>query len=83
MQQAMDNHIGLKELREHTERYIKRVRRGDSFVVFRRSEPVFKLSPANEDDNLWETVVDFTKINTEGVPARDVLKALARIHGAD
>ena len=69
------NTIGLKELRENTERYIKRIQRGDSFIVFRRSEPVFKLSPADEEDR-WETVIDFTEIHRDGIAARDVLKAL-------
>lgn len=76
------NTVGLKELRENTEQYIKRVQKGDSFVVFRRSQPIFKLSPADEEEQ-WETVVDFTQINKEGVSARDVLKTLTRMHGTD
>ncbi len=75
--------LGLRELRENTEKYIRRIQKGDSFIVFRRSRPVFKLSPAGEDDALWETVVDFTQINKEGVSARDVLNTLTRMHGAD
>lgn len=74
--------IGLKELRENTERYIKRVQKGDSFVVFRRSQPIFRLSPADEEDN-WETVIDFTEIDKDGVPARDVLHVLSRMHGTN
>ncbi|MEK7560834.1 MAG: hypothetical protein AAB539_02655 [Patescibacteria group bacterium] len=42
--------IGLKELRERTERYITRIRRGESFLVVRRSRPVFKISPPEEED---------------------------------
>ena len=65
--------IGLKELRGNAERYIERVKRGDSFIVVRRSRPVFKISSPEEESELWETVLDFTKIKKGGVPLREVL----------
>ena len=82
MKKATQHNIGLKELRRNTENYIRGVKKGNSFVVFRRSEPVFKLSSPYEEE-LWETVVDFTEINKEGVSARDVLDTLSRMHGAN
>ncbi len=75
--------IGLKELRENMDTYISRIKRGKSFMVVRRSKPVFKISPIDEwgDDGEWETVVDFSEINEMGVPAKNVLKALKQANG--
>ncbi len=73
--------IGLKDLRENTESYITKIKKGSSFVVVRRSKPVFKITPVDEwgDEGVWETVVDFREINPNGVPVADVRKALARL----
>ena len=72
------NIVGLKELREDMETYIARVDQGESFTVVRRSRPVFKIAPVDEDSG-WETVVDFTQIDKKGVLAEEVLAALRRI----
>lgn len=64
--------IGLKELREHADIYISQVERGKSFIVVRRSKPVFKISPPAEDNDMWESVVDFTKIKRGGVSLKDI-----------
>mgnify|MGYP001605575308 CR=1 FL=1 len=73
--------IGLKELRTNTEKYINCLNKGSSFTVVRRSKPIFKVVPFDEDDDsLWETVVDFTKINPNGVSAKEVLKAIKRLN---
>lgn len=63
--------VGLKELRENITAYIKEVEKGNSFVVVKRSKPIFKISPTNDD--LWEEVIDFTKIKKGGVNIDDVL----------
>lgn len=68
--------IGLKDLREHMESYIQAVRKGRSFVVVRRSKPVFKLSPHTEGEGAWEEVADFTKVRRGGVPIKDLLARL-------
>jgi prevent-host-death family protein len=75
------NVVGLKELRLHTEKYIREVRRGRSFLVLRKSRPVFKLEPVDSwgDEGTWETVADFNKIKKGGIPASEVLKALRRM----
>ncbi|NCO44097.1 hypothetical protein GW889_01050 [Candidatus Berkelbacteria bacterium] len=70
----MEKVIGLKELRENTETYISAVSEGQSFLVIRRAKPVFKLSPV--DDENWEEVVDFTKIQKGGVVIDDILSRL-------
>lgn len=76
--------IGLKELRLNTEKYITRLGKGESFIVVKRSKPVFRVVPMDEDDDsLWETVVDFTKINKRGVPIEDVLKSLKKLNEQD
>jgi len=74
--------IGLKDLRLNTSKYINRLSRGESFTVVKRSKPVFKVIPFDEDDDsLWETVVDFTKINKKGVPIKNVIKSLKKLNG--
>ena len=71
------NIVGLKELRENIERYITQVRRGQSFIVIRRSTPVFKITPPlTTDEGIWEEVVDFTKIKKGGI---ELGKLLARL----
>lgn len=68
--------IGLKELREKTENYISQVKKGKSFIVVRKSKPVFKLAPITEEDEKWESVIDFTKIKKGGVDIKDILARL-------
>jgi len=77
--------IGLKDLRENMESYISRVKRGASFVVARRSQPIFEISPVGEeeDESLWETVADFTAIDPEGVSAKEILRSLKKLHGTN
>jgi prevent-host-death family protein len=73
------NILGLKELRLNIEKYIKLVQKGHSFVVVRKSNPVFKLEPVDKwgDDGLWENVADFTSLSIEGgIPMSDLIKKL-------
>jgi len=59
--------VGLKELRENFGEYISQINKGRSFLVIKKSKPVFKISPPDEDNALWETAIDFTKIKKGGV----------------
>lgn len=70
--------IGLKELRENMDNYISQVGEGKSFVVVKKSKPVFKLTPLDMwgDEGMWERVADFTKIKKSGVPLADVLSKI-------
>ena len=68
--------VGLKELRENLETYISKVKKGDSFIVVRKSKPVFRISPMEDDASLWESVIDFTKIKKGGVSIKDLLSRL-------
>lgn len=70
----MNNIINLKNLREHIQEYAEKVKKGDSFIVFKKSKPLFKISPI--DDGVWEEVIDFTKIKKQGVEIKDLLKCL-------
>ena len=70
--------IGLKELRENMDDYIFQINKGRSFVVVRKSKPVFKLSPLDEwgDGGIWETVIDFSKTKKGGVLIEKVISKL-------
>jgi prevent-host-death family protein len=76
----MKNHnhsiVGLKELRENIDTYIDAVEKGKSFVVVRKSKPVFKISSPKEADELWEQIIDFTKIKRGGI---NISQLLARL----
>lgn len=67
--------VGVKDLRENLEDYIKKINSGASFTVIRRSKPVFKISPVDEGGD-WEEVVDFTKIKKGGVKIEEILSRL-------
>lgn len=70
----MDRIIGLKEFRNNVEDYVKRMNRGYKFIVLKRGKPVFEISPVGP--NVWEEVIDFTKIKKGGVNIQDLLKRL-------
>ena len=68
--------VGLKELRENMEKYASLIKKGKSFIVVKRSKPLFKISSIDEDDGLWETVIDFTKLRKGGIPAEELFDRL-------
>ena len=70
--------VGLKELREYTEKYVSQVKKGKSFTVVRRSKPIFKISPVDEwgDEGVWESVGNFKELFPRGVSTERLLKAL-------
>lgn len=73
--------VGLKELRENMEKYIHAVDKGQSITVFRRSKPIFRLTPVDSEEIGWETIIDFTEINPNGIPASKILAALKKMNG--
>jgi pyruvate/2-oxoglutarate/acetoin dehydrogenase E1 component len=76
--------IGFKDFRENSEKYIKLIKKGQTFTVVRKSEPVFKMISAVDewgDEGVWETIIDFREIDPKGVPAEDVIKAIDKIYG--
>ncbi len=71
------NIIGLKELRENVASYAKKVGKGESFIVCRRSRPLFRISSVDhEDESDWKTFIDFTKYRKGGIPAQELLKIM-------
>ena len=75
-----DNIVGVKKLRQNLDEYISQVDKGKTFTVFRRSKPVFKITPVIPEEDMWETVIDFTKIKKGGVPLTEVRQALSRLN---
>ena len=69
----MEKIVGLKELRENTEKYVRDVGQGETYVVMRKSKPLFRIAPLEER---WEEVVDFTKIRKGGVAIDEILSRL-------
>ncbi len=55
--------------------YIAEVKKGKSFLVVRRSKPVFKISSPDLEDE-WETIVNFTDIKKGGIALGDLLSRL-------
>ncbi len=70
----MENIVTLKNLRENMQEYAQKVKAGQNFVVFKKSQPLFRIVPLN--DGLWEEVVDFTKIQKGGVDINEILSRL-------
>ncbi len=70
----MKNIIGLKELRKNINKYVTRVKRGESLIVMKRTTPLFKMTSVDDDE--WEEVIDFSKIRKGGVNIKDVLSRL-------
>lgn len=73
----MNNIIGLKDLRENLGDYEKLIKAGQSFIVMKRSKPIFIIGPV--DDLEWETVIDFTKFKKGGMSAKELLLKLRRM----
>ena len=71
----MDKIINLKDLRENVAAYAKRVEKGDSFIVMKRSRPLFRITSPEEEEG-WETVIDFTKFRKGGIRASELVKIL-------
>ena len=70
----MDNIISLKNLRENMQEYSQKIKKGHSFIVFKKSKPLFKISPV--DEGCWEEMIDFTKIKKGGVDIKELLQRL-------
>jgi len=70
----MQNLVKLKDLRENVAEYSNRVAKGESFIIMKRSRPLFRISPVDEEG--WETVVDFTQFRKGGIPASELLEKL-------
>lgn len=72
----MKSIIGVKELRENLEVYEKQVKQGRSFIVMKRSKPIFKIAPVIDEE--WETVIDFTQFRKQGISVDELLQKLKK-----
>ncbi len=70
----MEKIIGLKDLRQNMTKYAGQVAKGKELIVFKRSKPLFKISPLKDGE--WEEVIDFTKIKKGGVNIDEILSRL-------
>lgn len=70
----MENIINLKNLRENMQKYAQEIKKGRSFIVFKKSKPLFRISPVEESP--WEEVIDFTTIRKGGVDLKELLKRI-------
>lgn len=69
--------VKLKDLRTNLDRYLSKLGKVEGFTVIRRSEPIFNISPVkNSADELWEPVVDFTRLKKGGIQIKDILSRL-------
>ncbi len=57
------------------QKYADLTKKGESFLVVKQSKPLFKISSV-DDDNLWQEVIDFTKIKRGGVKVSELIKRL-------
>lgn len=64
--------VPFKEFRLDAQKYIDQVSKGKSFLIMRRSRPIFRMEPVEEQ---WETL-DLRDKNGEGMPAKKFLKIL-------
>lgn len=53
--------IGLKELRQNASEIAERAQNGETFVVVKRSKPIFKLSPIEQKSGASEELREWTK----------------------
>ena len=70
----MKNIITLEILRKNIQEYARKVQGSLSFIIFKRSKPLFKIFPIEEE--LWEKIIDFTKIKKEGTNIKELLQRL-------
>lgn len=66
--------IGFRELRLETDEIIEAVNAGASYIVSRKSKPLFKIVPLEEE--VWDTVIDFTELSPKGVDINAVLHVM-------
>lgn len=71
-----ENIIGVKDLRLNLDKYIAQIQKGSSFIVVRRSKPVFRLMPLDEDIEGWDLVTDFSKLKKGGIQLEELLSRL-------
>jgi antitoxin (DNA-binding transcriptional repressor) of toxin-antitoxin stability system len=72
----MENIINLKSFRENIQEYAQKTKKGQTFIVFKKSKPLFKISSVEDEEENWEEVIDFTKIKKGGINLKELLQRL-------
>lgn len=57
--------IGIKEFHKNFVKIAQKAKKGHSFIVFKHSEPLFKIEPPEEKKNKY-TLEDFKKLRFTG-----------------
>jgi len=71
------NLVKLKDLRINLDKYLAQLNKVGRLTVIRRSEPIFNISAIDESaDDLWENVVDFSKLKKGGIDIKEILARL-------
>ncbi len=53
--------LAIKDLRNNLSHIADSAENGESFIIYRRSKPTFKIVPIEAKvEEEWETVIDFT-----------------------
>ncbi|MDR2063207.1 MAG: type II toxin-antitoxin system prevent-host-death family antitoxin [Candidatus Nomurabacteria bacterium] len=73
------NIISLKDFRNNVQKYADMVEDGDTFVVMKRSEPIFKVVSPREE---WEEI-DLTDENDNGMPIEEFKAILEKVIAED
>ncbi len=73
------NITGLRELRENMATYVRKVEQGEEVLVFKKSKPIFKLSPVDDlgDEGHWINF-DLRNKNGKGISMEEFQRALLR-----
>lgn len=78
----MNKNISIKNFRTNLAEIADEIEDGNTYVIIRRSKPSFKVVPITSDnDEEWETVVDFTDGGkSNGAKIEDVLAILKKLN---
>ncbi len=73
------NIVGLRELRENMDIYVDRIGKGESFLVLRKSKPVFKIEPIDKwgDAGNWDDV-DLRDIEEKGIKLKEFIELVKK-----
>ncbi|MCK9494379.1 MAG: type II toxin-antitoxin system prevent-host-death family antitoxin [Dehalococcoidia bacterium] len=65
--------IGIRELRQHASRYLRRVRAGETITVTDRGEPVAEIRPIKSGGSIYERLVAEGRLRPATVTLDEVL----------
>ena len=66
--------IGIRELRQHASRYLRRVRAGETITITDRGEPVAELRPVRPHRNVLDRLIAEGRVTPPTTDLREFLK---------